>query len=106
MPFFHFPQNNSGGGFHITDKLAHHVVIEASNAEFANIKLKALGGYFDGCNTGIDCGCCGDRWERVSDSDGQESPSLYSIYVWLYEANDQNRVVVHYADGSIVHYQH
>lgn len=62
--FYHFSQNNSGGSFDFdkNDGITHHVVIEAVSAESANKKLQDIGGYFDGCDTGRDCSCCGDRW--------------------------------------------
>ena len=60
--YYHFRQNNSGGSFVINDRVAHHMVIQAYSAEDANSRALGLGIYFDGCETGEDCECCGDRW--------------------------------------------
>lgn len=72
--FFTFGQNNSGGGFHGPE----YVIVEAPDAETANARAEQLAGvYFDGVCAGLDCQCCGDRWERVSNFDGQEEPLIY-----------------------------
>jgi hypothetical protein len=105
--FFTFDQNNSGGVFDLTDDVTHWVIIEAEDAAEANAKLEHLGGYFDGCESGRDCSCCGDRWYAQMDEDaGEPEPMIYghtpSEYVtdrpfmWMPEGKE---VVVHYADG-------
>ena len=58
MPFYLYDQNNSGG-FFTSPQL---VVVYAENAEEANELAERHGVYFDGCETGTDCSCCGDRW--------------------------------------------
>jgi hypothetical protein len=63
--WFKFNQNNSGGKFTYSKNLADHVWIEADNPRHANIIAEDLGIYFDGCDTGRDCPCCGDRWYPV-----------------------------------------
>lgn len=77
-----FSQNNSGGFFdHDPGKgIGNHVIIEADNSDHANNRAKGIGIYFDGCDSGIDCGCCGDRWYRVSKWDGEPSPMVYGEY--------------------------
>jgi len=62
MEFFEFNQNNSGGSFTTNDKLCHRLFIEAGDADEANIIAENLGCYWDGCESGNDCSCCGDRW--------------------------------------------
>lgn len=62
--FFEFNQNNSGGTF-ITDAsrgIGEYVIIEAADAKEANSLAQQKGLYFDGCESGQDCDCCGDRW--------------------------------------------
>ncbi|MFC0623802.1 hypothetical protein ACFFGN_06995 [Kribbella deserti] len=67
MNFYTYRQNNSYGVFHTP---AVSVVIEASTAEEADRIAVTRGGlYFDGCASGQDCGCCGDRWYRASEYD-------------------------------------
>jgi hypothetical protein len=73
--FFDFNQNNSGGSFH---KPAIHVIIEATSAEDANNRAEEHGLYFNGCDSGLDCSCCGDRWyPQYSGEKGNEVPSVY-----------------------------
>jgi hypothetical protein len=59
--FFKFDQNNSGGHFSCDDKVCHRVIIEATNTTDADDKAGELGVYFEGCDRGMDCSCCGDR---------------------------------------------
>lgn len=73
MAWFTFRQNNSGGRF----IGATEVIIEADNAEEANEIAQANGIYFNGCENGQDCNCCGDRWSPVSDYDATKKPSIY-----------------------------
>jgi len=74
MAFYHFSQNNSGGHFSGPP----HVVIEAINASEANYIAQQNDIYFNGCASGIDCTCCGDRWyEKWSDGDGNDQPCVY-----------------------------
>lgn len=60
--WYEFRQNNSGGSFHITENLSHFVLIQATNPRRANELAEDVGIYFDGCSSGKDCNCCGDRW--------------------------------------------
>lgn len=78
MKYYTFSQNNSGGSFRTTDKIKEYVIIEAPDAEYANFLAERLEIYFDGVSDGRDCGCCGDRWHRTSESDGDAVPSIYS----------------------------
>lgn len=76
MSFYHYSQNNSGGGF-VYDKdrgISHHVVIEAASAEEADMLAESIGLYFDGDG---DCPCCGDRWSNAY-GEGDPVPSVYS----------------------------
>lgn len=78
--FYHFHQNNSGGSFKINDDVAINVIIEATSAAQANGRAQEIGIYFDGCDSGEDCSCCGDRWYRVDDGDGTLTPSIYKTH--------------------------
>ena len=64
MKFYEFKQNNSGGSFAVNDQLCHNLIIEANNSEEAESKAESMGVYFNGCDEGMDCPCCGDRWYR------------------------------------------
>jgi len=77
--YFHYSQNNSGGSFHIDESVAHHVIIEAYTPEEANERAQDIGIYFNGCDDGRDCSCCGDRWYRQrSDDVGTDAPMVYN----------------------------
>ena len=112
MSFYHFSQNNSGGGFDYDPErgITHHVVIEADSAEEANRKAVYIGLYFNGCDDGIDCSCCGDRWSEQWLNDGTEEPTIYGepIETWDPENGafglrwiDGYEAFVHYKDGTI-----
>ena len=107
--FYYFNQNNSGGSFRFDESegITHHVVIEANNASDANKDAEEIGIYFNGCRTGRDCDCCGDRWCKVSEYDGEEFPHVYGTSAqdfankkdfrgWMEPGKE---VCVHYKDG-------
>lgn len=102
--FFTYNQNNSGGQFLISESegIAEYVIIEATDADHANARAESIGIYFDGCETGSDCPCCGDRWYPVDDSDGTDVPTIYGEPVetvtkdWF-----QKHVYIHYIDGTV-----
>ena len=74
MKFYKFRQNNSGGSFDVNADVTIEVYIEAEDVDMANIKAQEIGIYFDGCNTERDCPCCGDRWEKASESNSFDNP--------------------------------
>lgn len=67
MGFHEFNQNNSGGDFLFDEDrgISHLVIVEADSVEEANRRAEGIGLYFDGCSTGQDCPCCGDRWSEA-----------------------------------------
>jgi hypothetical protein len=84
--FFHFSQNNPGGSFDINETVAHHVIIEAYDALDANTRAMEIGIYFNGCDTGADCSCCGDRWsEQWREDNGDDTPLIYGDPPETYE---------------------
>lgn len=101
--FFCFNQNNSGGSFAFDEKsgLTHYVVIEAANQSSANARAELIGIYFNGCDDGQDCPCCGDRWSEAWD-DGKDSPAASVGYTpstfWM---KSDKEMAVHYLDGHI-----
>lgn len=104
--FYTFRQNNSGGAFALTDDLTRFVIIEATSKEQACDKLIALGAYFDGCEMGRDCSCCGDRWNTCCDE--SETPLVsgraadqYGNGEWEHRWMKPSReIVIHYEDGK------
>ncbi len=105
MPFFHFEQNNSGGGFDADENVAPIVVIEAVDADAANDRAEQLGIYFGGVNDGRDCECCGDRWYAVDDCNAEEKPDdrrILRCAPWKSQGNPY--AFVHFADGRKLSY--
>lgn len=102
MPFFRYSQNNSGGSF---VPPYHHIVIEAPQYRSANALAEETGLiYFDGCDSGLDCECCGDRWHRASSYDADPEPMIYSEPVETYRGlsvwKEAPKWLVVYADGT------
>ncbi len=97
--FFEFDQNNSGGLFHRNDTrgIGPRVWIEALDLDDACRRALDIGIYFDGCDSGMDCRCCGDRWSRPWRDDGKGKPELNLEY----DFNWGDTVYVHRYDGTI-----
>ena len=81
--FYEFNQNNSGGYFDIDENLCHRLFIEADTKSEAISKAEELGCYWDGVYNGIDCPCCGDRWNEYCDEVDIEK----GYEVRIYDAN-------------------
>ena len=62
MQTFAFYQNNPGGCYQLG--MPGILFVRAKDHNDANSKAMAEGVYFDGVDSGIDCSCCGDRWDR------------------------------------------
>lgn len=113
--FFTYNQNNSGGRFHYDNKqgISHYVIIEAPDADTANNIARKIGLYFDGCDNGRDCDCCGDRWCEAWGK-GDDVPSVYgepvekfiqrNYHRWSDFDKAKGHIVLHYADGSVKWY--
>ncbi len=71
--FFLYSQNNSGGFFDQLDNGSHDLIVEANTANEANDIATEYGIYFNGCDSGADCDCCGDRWYAQDDSDAYDT---------------------------------
>lgn len=110
--FYTFSQNNSGGDFNVDHDrgISQFVIIEADNPDKANERAEEIGLYFDGCDIGYDCDCCGDRWYRVSGYQGSEDPEVYGRnphgfrsgrdyvpFKWVEGADGY----IHYANGEV-----
>lgn len=111
MTFYRFHQNNSGGMHIVDDRVTINVFIEADNDIEADAKAETVGIYFEGCDTGMDCECCGDRWYRSddNDSDNADTPTLYGIPIENHSPADEYWVKVgepyahvYYKDGRKV----
>ena len=113
--FYHFCQNNSGGTFDRDHKsgISHHVIVEGTDADDIVSRAEAIGLYWDGCQDGRDCSCCGDRWYRPLDnlsldtvprlhdqnvSDGVYTPSGLTSR-WI---KDGPEGYIHYMDGRVI----
>lgn len=78
--FYEFSQNNSGGSFDVDDKVCHRLFIEATTLKKAIKKAKELGVYFNGCDKGLDCSCCGDRWYKIDEYNKIDLKKLSESY--------------------------
>jgi hypothetical protein len=104
--FYCFNQYNSGGSFDFDPitGITRNVIIEGISMEGIINRAEDLGIYFDGCDSGRDCPCCGDRWYRPWDDDMDTEPKVYgtpvadfnSLMQWMPEGAE---VCVHYLDG-------
>lgn len=104
--FFTFSQNNSGGRFEHDKEagIGHFVIVEALNSKDACDRAESIGLYFNGCDTGQDCECCGDRWYEPY-GEGSETPNIYNADVssgvyeaeWLWDVPSY----IHYMDGTV-----
>lgn len=74
--FYTYRQNNSGGKFVQDDRVGNYVIVEGDDVADANERAEAIGLYFDGCSHGMDCGCCGDRWNPAY-GEGSAQPTIY-----------------------------
>lgn len=74
--YYTYNQNNSGGRFIKNDQVCHYVIVQAVSPADADQRAETIGIYFDGCETGQDCDCCGDRWSRAW-RDGSAEPEIY-----------------------------
>lgn len=104
MKFYTYRQTNSGGEFIVNEKLSQFVIIEANSHVEANAKAEEVGIYFNGCITGEDCSCCGDRWEELDEYDiGTETPEIHgkkpSEYISYSPFNYEYRI--HFVNGNI-----
>ena len=99
MAWFEYDQNNSGGSFDIDPRsgLGPRVWIEAASDTEAQERALSLGIYFDGCDEGHDCDCCGDRWYRVWGA-GSEYPEIHTRWDFGWH----NEVYLHPLEGPFV----
>ena len=74
MKWYLFNQNNSGGYF---TPPAQYLWIEAENEnEAERIAEEVFGVYYFGVDAGLDCPCCGDRWDGCEEYDEPFFPIL------------------------------
>lgn len=114
--FYHFRQNNSYGRFDYDEKrgISVNVIVEAVNADDANLRAERIGLYFGGDG---DCPCCGNRWSEQYEYRGKDNstefPSVYGDKVAPGEAFPKNENAfrwtsdkqfdgfIHYKNGTI-----
>lgn len=95
---YEYRQNNTFGSFIEDEQVAHYVIIEAENPEEADDIAMSKGIYFDGCDDGLDCECCGDRWHRA---DEFFTVTLESMKDMLkYYRTDYTFAYIYYKDGT------
>jgi hypothetical protein len=105
--FYNYRQNNSGGSFDLNQDVNYMVIIEAPTAEAANERAESIGIYFNGCDVGRDCSCCGDRWSKVFSDDSTETPTIYGEPAQDYWFNEHwpsrwgadQAIIIYYQDA-------
>lgn len=107
--FYCYSQNNSGGSFMVDDRVCHHVIVEAGNSAQADEIAEAVGIYFNGCDDGVDCDCCGDRWYSAY-GDGDAEPEIYGSHPREYQSMfvEPGEVYcrIYYKDGFVAEFRH
>jgi len=111
MAYWTFTQNNSGGSFDYDEDrgITHFVIIEADSRDEAISRAEEIGIYFDGCDKGIDCCCCGDRWHEPFHDEGSPFPEVYGDDVrkqsgatlWATWMKPGREIVIHPKSGSL-----
>jgi len=93
--FYTFRQNNSGGWLAKDHNFDQYVIIEAVDADQANVRFLELGPELSYCQ------CCGERWGDVYDGDGTEAPEIYGdpVNEYVPYGRNNNAAIVHYLDG-------
>lgn len=106
LKWYQFRQNNSGGSFVQNDSIGTYVLIQAYSAEEANdLAENKAGIYFNGCDDGLDCSCCGDRWYRAYSSDkGDKEPVIYDTPVEDYFSKQRDVLSSFFHDTAVVYY--
>lgn len=82
MPFYSYHQSNPGGNF--DSNQPRELFIEAKSGQEADDRASKYHVYFNGCEDGIDCNCCGDRWYSNANSwsdHGSETPILHGYEI-------------------------
>lgn len=104
--FYEFRQNNSGG---VLENNLLSVIVEASSPDEAReIALIHTPVYFNGCDDGTDCPCCGDRWSDYL-NEGHSQPAMYgetdkdkwNSSIWK---PGTVSVKIYYKDGKVEEY--
>lgn len=94
--FYEISQNNSGGSFDTDEKVCHRLFIEAKSVEQAIEIAENLGCYWNGCENGMDCSCCGDRWYQPDsplDFDMMNTRwGGYEVSNWLTESKNKGPI--------------
>ena len=105
--FYTYSQNNSGGDFITKNGLDVLVIVEAMDHLHANAIAENKGIYFNGCSSGRDCSCCGDRWYEKWKGDGNAKEFYNKTLKQMETAMKDNceyanHFVLYYLDGRVV----
>ncbi len=104
VKYYDFSQNNSGGRWKVDENFAENTIISARNLKEANYRAEELGIYFNGCEAGMDCDCCGDRWSSQWSESKDLEPLIYGEkpekYLTESTYSMRETIIVHHADGT------
>jgi len=104
--FYVYAQNNSNARFDFDKEagITHYVVIEADNADEADIRAFEIGLYFGFAPS--DCSHCGSRWKLAEESrlDPEETIEPHMFLVEDVPSNrdfvGKKEMCVHYLNGT------
>ena len=102
--FLLFDQNNSGGGFDFDKKagITETVVVEGNDYDHCISRALDIGIYFDGCEKGLDCDCCGDRWYEPWDEEGLTLDQMKEKVNKSFSFMKKYQVCIHFLNGAKV----
>lgn len=99
--FFCYNQNNSGGAFSFDEEegITVNVYVEAEDSDDANDRAEEIGLYFYGCDVGLDCECCGDRWMPAY-GEGHTLEEVRNKHPRTKWEKEGMEACIHFIDGS------
>ena len=102
LKYWTWRQNNTGGSFVRNAEVAELVIVEAITPGEAEEKAASVGIYYNGCDDGMDCPCCGDRW-YPADEEGTEVPEYYGTPIVEFDSvrDKSHDVILHTREGEI-----
>ena len=102
--FYKYSQNNSGGSFDIDDTLTIVMIFEADSSSEADNLAIEKGIYFNGCEEGLDCDCCGDRWYDANYCEELSENDIEGTYSKRWVEKGQAYCRVFMKDGTVKEY--
>ena len=84
---------------------APYVIVEANDSDHADLVAEQNGVYFEGVSKGMDCSCCGNRWDRNWE-EGKAVPTIYGEEVSIDKLWISRQKVRNALDNKLVKVDH